>query len=113
VAKADEAIEAQTRGFDGKEFIISRRRWGHILDRHPELATMANLILGAASFPDEAFEDPRGLMHLVKSLKGGASDYLVLIVRSSGMKDYLVTAYLIGAKRKTRRYRKFKRLRLS
>jgi len=74
---------------------------------------MKELILDAASHPDEAFQDPRGSVHLVKSLEAGASDYLVLILRKVGVKDYLVTAYLMGAKGKKRRYRKFKKLPLS
>jgi len=46
-------------------------------------------------------------------LEAGASDYLVLILRRVGVKDYLVTAYLTGSKRKKRRYLKFKKLPLS
>jgi hypothetical protein len=112
VADSDREIEAHARAFDGADFIISRRRWAHILDRHSELAAMKEMILNAASHPDEAFQDPRGSIHLVKSLEAGTSDYLVLILRRGGMKDYLVTAYLIGVKRKKRRYRKFKKLQL-
>jgi len=43
-------------------------------------------------------------------LKAGTSDYLVLILRRVGLKDYLVTAYFTGEKRKKRRYGKFKKL---
>ncbi len=110
--EADEEVEDRVRSFDGADFIISKRRWAHIIDRHSELAAM-ELILDAASYPDEAFQDPRGCIRLVKSLEAGASDYLVLILRKVNVKDYLVTAYLMSDKRKTRRYRKFKRLPLS
>lgn len=111
--EADEEVEDRVRSFDGADFIISKRRWAHIIDRHSELAAKKELILDAASYPDEAFQDPRGSIHLVKSLEAGASDYLVLILRKVNVKDYLVTAYLMSDKRKTRRYRKFKRLPLS
>jgi len=113
VPDADGEVEDRARAFDGTDFIIARRRWTHVLDRHPELAAMKGLILDAASHPDEAFQDPRGSIHLVRSLEAGASDYLVLILRRVGVKDYLVTAYLMGVKRKKRRYRKFKKLPLS
>jgi hypothetical protein len=113
VPEAEGEIEGRVKTFDGTDFIISKRRWAHILDRHPELAAMKGLILDAASHPNEAFQDPRGSVHLVKSLEAGESDYLVLILRKEGVKDYLVTAYLMGDKRKQRRYRKFKKLQLS
>ena len=113
VPEADREIEDRARTFDGAEFVISKRRWAHIIDRHSELTAMKGLIMDAASRPDEAFEDPRGSIHLVKALEAGASDYLILILRKAGVKDYLVTAYLMGAKRKNRRYRKFKKLPLS
>ena len=111
--EAEGEIEGRAQAFDGTDFIIGKRRWAHILDRHPELATMKELILDAASRPDEAFQDPRGSVHLVKSLEAGTSDYLVLILRKAGLKDYLVTSYLMGDKRKKRRYRQFKKLQLS
>ena len=88
MSEADGEIEGRTRSFDGSDFVISKRRWAHILDRHSELAAMKALILGAASRPDEAFEDPRGSIHLVKSLEAGASDYLVLIQGRVGLKGY-------------------------
>jgi hypothetical protein len=113
VPEDDGEIEGRARSFDGADFVISKRRWAHILDRHSELAAMKGLILDVASHPDEAFQDPRGSVHLVKSLEAGASDYLVVILRKVGVKDYLVTAYLTGTKRKKRRYRKFKKLPLS
>lgn len=43
VTGADEEIEARATTFDGTEFVISRRRWLHILDRHSELRGMIEL----------------------------------------------------------------------
>lgn len=111
--EADAEVEDRAHSFDGADFVISKRRWAHILDRHPELAAMKGLILDAALRPNEAFQDPRGSIHLVKPLEAGASDNLVLILRRVGVKDYLVTAYLMSDKRKKRRYRRFKKLQLS
>lgn len=53
VTGADEEIEARARTFDGTEFVMSRRRWLHILDRHAELRGMIELIKAVASAPDE------------------------------------------------------------
>ena len=71
------------------------------------------VLKATASSPDEVFVDPRGTLHLMKGLKEDVADFLVLIARKESSKTYLVTAYLIGAKRKKRRYRKFKKLTLS
>lgn len=109
----DEEIEARKSRFDGTEFIITRRRWLHVLDRHAELAGMIETLEQAASHPDEVFLDPRGTLHLLRRLNENADDSVVLIARRKGSKTYLVTAYLIGAKRKKRRYGKFRKLRLS
>ena len=113
VANADEEIEARVGAFDGTEFIVSRRRWLHILDRHAELGGMIEVMKAIALGPDEVFVDPRGTLHLVKGSKEATADFLVVIARKEGSKTYLVTAYPISAKRKKRRYRKFKKLPLS
>jgi len=55
VATADKEIEDRAEAFDGNDFILSRRRWVHVVDRHPELAGSKDLILNAASHPDEVF----------------------------------------------------------
>lgn len=106
----DNATEARVTSFDDNESIITRRRWLHIVDRHKELGTMIEKVKNAASAPDEVFVDPRGVLHLVKSLKNAQTDFLVLIARQSGSETYLITAYLTSARRKERRYRKFRRL---
>ena len=105
--------EATVIAFDGSEFVISRRRWLHILDRHAELGALKTAILETASSPDELFADPRGTLHLVKTLKEASSDFLIVIARKMGSKTYLVTAYFMNGRRKERRYRKFRKLRLS
>jgi hypothetical protein len=110
VPSTDGETDAVGKAFDGNDFIVSRKRWVHILERHPELSGLRDLILDAGARPDEVFVDPRGSLHLLRVLEAGASGYLVLILRKAGLKDYLVTAYLSGEKRKKRRYRKFKKL---
>ncbi len=109
----NDQIEASTSSFDKMRFIVTRRRWFHILDRHVELRDMMEVVLSTASVPDEVFIDQRGTLHLVKSLQGTVSDFLVVIARKRNSKTYLVTAYYINSKRKERRYRKFKKLTLS
>lgn len=104
-------IEARTVAFDGSQFIITGKRWLHIIDRHPELLTMLEEIKAAASAPDEVFLDPRGSMHLIKGLHNARSDFLVMIIRKKGLETHLITAYLLGSRRKIRGYRRFKKLR--
>jgi hypothetical protein len=113
VARASEEIEARGDAFDGSEFIVSSRRWAHILDRHPELAGTTAIVKEAASSPDEVYEDGRGTLHLLKRLEAAPSDFIVLIVRNEGGKSYLVTAYFMSSRRKTRGYRRFKKRQLS
>jgi hypothetical protein len=103
-------IEARTVAFDGSQFIITSKRWLHIIDRHPELRTMLEEIKDAASAPDQVFLDLRGSMHLIKRLYNAQSDFLAVIVRKRGLETHLITAYLLGSKRKIRGYRRFKKL---
>jgi hypothetical protein len=110
VPNTDDEIEARLTAFDGTEFIITRRRWLHIVDRHPELRGMMKSIIDTASAPDEVFLDPRGSLHLGKGLKDARTSFLVVIARRAGLKTYLITAYPTGRKRMERRSRKFKRL---
>ncbi|MBI2127018.1 MAG: hypothetical protein HYU02_06885 [Thaumarchaeota archaeon] len=103
-------IEVRTVAFDGSQFIIKSKRWLHIMDRHPELQTMLEAIKAAASAPDEVYLDPRGSVHLIKRLYNAQSDFLAVIVRKKGSETHLITAYLLGSKRKTRGYRRFRKL---
>lgn len=100
----------RTRAYDGTDFVVTRVRWGHITDRHPELKSTLDRILSVVSSPDEAYEDPRGGIHLVKRVTGLPAAYLVVIVRKSPSETYLVTAHPIGSRRKQRGYRKFRKL---
>ncbi len=113
MSSEDDRIEGTISSFDETLFIITRRRWQHILDRHPELHDMLQVVLSAASAPDEVFTDPRGILHLVKKLEGMASDFLAVIARQSNSKAYLVTAFYMNTKRKERGHWKFKKLTLS
>ncbi len=110
---AEDAVEARVAAYDGAEFIITRRRWLHILDRHTELGTMLEAVVDTAAAPDEVFLDPRGSLHLIKRVQNAPADFLVLIARKKASKTYLITAYLVGLKRKERRYQKFRKLPLS
>lgn len=110
MTSAEDPIEAKVVAFDGAEFIITRRRWLHIIDRHAELRTMLKEVVAATSEPDEVFLDPRESLHIIKRLQNAPTDFLVLIARKKASKTYLITAYLVGLKRKERRYRKFRKL---
>ncbi len=113
MAVDEEDSELTTRAHDGSRFILTKRRWLHIVDRHGELRTLLESIGFAAESPDEIFTDSRGMSHLVKRLHDAPSDFLILIARKETSTTYLVTAYLMGSKRKERRYRKFKKQTLS
>lgn len=104
--------EAQARGkaYDGTAFVITKRRWRHTIDRHPELERLLDGVLAVVASPDEVYEDPRGSIHLLKALKSAPSDFLAVIVRREDRETYLVTAYSIGSRRMKRRYRAFKKL---
>ena len=102
-----------SKALDAMEVIVDDERWRHVLDRHPELKEMLDAVNEAISAPDEAFVDVHGAVHLIKRLRGGPSDFLVAVVRRSGPKVRLITAYCTNERRKERRYRKFKKLALS
>lgn len=113
MASENDPVEATSSCYDGTSFIITRRRWLHVIDRHSELRDIMSEMLSTATTPDEIFTDERGTLHLVKSLRHEVSDFLVVIARKTDSKTYLVTAYFMNSERKNRRYRRFKKLQLS
>jgi hypothetical protein len=110
---ADDSTQARGKAYDGSDFVITKRRWRHTIDRHPELERLIDAVLQGVESPDEAYVDRRGTIHLLKALKGGPSDFLVVVVRKEARETYLVTAYGMGSRRKKRGYRAFKKLPLS
>ena len=99
--------------FDGKKVVLSEERWRHIVFRHPELKDKAGLVLSVISCPDEAYVDGSGAVHVLKRLVGDVSDFVVVIYGVEGGRGYIRTAYLTSNLRKTRRYRAFRKLKLS
>jgi hypothetical protein len=98
--------------FDGAEVTLSEERWGHIVFRHPELEDKAKLVLSAVSGPDEAYVDASGTVHALKRASS-VSDFLVVIYSVEGGRGYIRTAYYTSSRRKARRYRLFRKLKLS
>jgi hypothetical protein len=99
--------------FDGVEVALSEERWRHIVFRHPELKDKMSLVLNAVSDPDEAYVDASFAVHVLKRLVGEASDFLVVIYSVEGGRGYIRTAYYTSKRRKARRYRLFRKLKLS
>jgi len=99
------------KAFDGITVILSEERWHHIILRHPELEKAKSLIYDAIANPDEAYMDETGAVHALKNV-GGISDFLVAIYSING-KGYIRTAYYTSNKRKTRRYKTFRKLKTS
>lgn len=99
-------------GLGGVEVVLSEERWRHIVFRHPELKDKAKLVLSAVSGPDEAYLDGTGAVHVLKRV-GGVSDFLVVIYSVEGERGYIRTAYYKSSRRKARRYRLFRKLKLS
>lgn len=94
--------------FDGAKVVLRQERWRHIVLRHAELKNASELILNAVSQPDEVYVDPTGAFHALKRVSG-VSDFLVVIY-SVEDEGYIRTAYYTSNRRKTRRYRSFKKL---
>lgn len=99
--------------FDGSSVVLSDERWRHIVLRHPELREKRGLILDAVTRPDEVYADSAGGVHVLKRLSGDGSDFLVVVYAKSGVEGYIRTAYYTSSRKKSRRYRGFRRLRLS
>ena len=98
--------------YDDSEFILTNRRWIHVLEHHQELYDSVDMILEAVSKPDEVYVDPRGMHHVIKRARK-YSDYIIVVCRKYEGKTYLTTAYYTSSKRKERRYRKYTKLKLS
>ena len=102
-----------TVAFDGTRITLSEERWRHVVFRHPELKDKASLVLSAVSRPDEAYVDGSGAVHVLKRLVGEVSDFVVVIYGVEGGRGYIRTAYLTSNIRKARRYKAFRKLKLS
>lgn len=50
--------------YDGTDFIITNKRWIHVLEHHPELRDSMEVALEAVRNPDECYLDPRGCIIL-------------------------------------------------
>ena len=75
------------------------------------MENIKRLILDAVAAPDEVYEDPTGAIHALKRIVG-VSDFLVVIYSVNG-EGYIRTAYYTSIKRKTRRYRSYRKLKPS
>jgi hypothetical protein len=95
--------------YNGFGVVLSEERWHHIVLRHPEMKEKSALILNAISNPNEVYLDLSGAVHSLKRLVGGLSDFLVVIYSRSGEEGYIRTAYYTSSRRKTRRYRQFRK----
>jgi hypothetical protein len=99
--------------FDGTRVVLSEERWRHIVFRHPELRGKVDLVLTVVTSPDEAYVDESGGIHVLKRLVGEVSDFLVVIYVVEDRRGYIRTAYYTSNARKARRYRLFRKLKLS
>jgi len=78
----------------------------HPLKRH-------RLVLDAVANPDEVYIDVARAFHALRRLYGGVSDYLIVIYCKENSEGYIRTAFYTSYRRKNRRYKQFKRLKLS
>jgi hypothetical protein len=69
------------------------------------------MILDAVTQPDEVYVDPTGAFHALKRVPT-VSDFPVVIYGVNG-EAYIRTAYFTSNSRKTRRYKKFRKLKPS
>jgi len=99
--------------FDGTKVLLSEERWKHIVLRHPELEDKKSIVLDAVANPDEVYIDATGAFHALKKLVNEVSDYLVVIYLGKDEEGYIRTAYYTSYRRKERRYKLFKKLKLS
>ena len=97
--------------FDGTRVLLSDAKWRHIILRHPEVENAKILLLHAVAAPDEVYVDVTGEIHVLKRVNT-VSDFLVVIYSVNG-EGYIRTAYYTSIKRKTRRYRLFRKLKPS
>jgi len=103
----------EVMAFDGTRVLLSEERWKHITLRHPELEDKIAKVLAAVANPDEVYVDPMGAVHVLKRLTHEISDYLVVIYRKEDGECYIRTAYYTSSRRKTRRYKRFRKLKPS
>jgi hypothetical protein len=71
---------------------LTEERWQHIMDGHPELASLKSEIIQAIEEPDRIFAGNDDELLAVKSLDDGK--YLVIVYRECDQDGFVITAYM-------------------
>jgi len=100
VDTTDGEPRARAKAYDGTDFVITKSRWRHSIDRHPELERLLDAVVLVVTSPGEAYIDPRGTIHLLRVLKDAPSDFLVVVVRREASKTYLANEGVFGETKK-------------
>jgi len=99
--------------FNGTKVLLTEERCKHIVLRHPELENKSTLILEVVASPDEVYINAAGAFHALKRLVSEVSDYLVVVYVKENEEGYIRTAFYTSYRRKSRRYKLFRKLKLS
>ena len=78
---------------DGREIVLTRDGWDHVLTSHPEMAGQLDLVLRAIAEPDHRAPDARRgrERYFLRGL--GPSRWLRVVVNFSGAEAIVVTAF--------------------
>jgi len=84
---------------DGRKVHLSKERWGHINQDHPEMANYIEEIKEALQRPDKTitFSFDKNIKCYYKYLKNRSSSakYLLAIVKYLNGKGYIITSYFV------------------
>lgn len=84
---------ARTVDPDGREVVLTRDGWDHVLASHPELAGQLDLVLRAIAEPDHRAPDARAGRERYFLRSVGPSRWLRVVVDYSESEAFVVTAF--------------------
>jgi len=74
---------------------LTDERWAHIIEQHPELALMQDIVLSAISCPEQVLQGDRGQLIAVVSIN--INKWLVVIYRELELEGELIDGFIVTA----------------
>ena len=74
---------------------LTDERWAHIIQQHPELDLMQDIVLGAISSPELVLQGDRGQLIAVVSIN--IDKWLLVIYRELDLEGELVDGFIVTA----------------
>lgn len=90
-------VRAAISDLKGTTVELTEERWGHIIERHPEIEPFGEAVLRAVQEPDRRVPGRLGNEEWYYLKTDQPSDWLKVVVAYSKERGHVVTAYATGS----------------